>query len=103
MAPVRFFGQEPSVPVIIEFSVRARKEEQKMPPAFFMKDEPLCLRVPLCDRFRFGESLLICSVGIAADIVVEVATVAVDDEYDWVTRREHTLSPQRSDTATRGG
>ena len=53
-----------------------------MPPAFFMKDEHLCLRVPLCDCYRFCESLLICSVGIAADIMVEVAAVAVDDEYD---------------------
>ena len=53
-----------------------------MSPASFMKDEHLGLRVPLSDRFRFCESLLICSVGIAADIMVEVATIAVDDEYD---------------------
>jgi len=80
--PVRFFGKEPSVPVIIEFPVTERKKEQEVPPTSFMKDEHLGLRVPLGDRFRFCESLLICSAGIAAGIMIEVATIAVDDAYD---------------------
>ena len=82
IAPVRFFSQEPSVPVIIEFSVTERKKEQEVPPTSFMKDEHLGLRVLPRDRFRFCECLLICSVRIAADIMIEIATVAVDDAYD---------------------
>jgi len=70
------------VPVVIEFSVTKGEEEQEMSPAFFMKDEHLCLRVPLRDRFRFCQSLHICSVLIAAGIMIEVATVSVDDTYD---------------------
>jgi hypothetical protein len=81
-APVRFFGKEPSVPVIIEFPVTERKKEQEVPPASFMKDEHLGLRVPLGHRFHFCESLLICSVCIAAGIMIEVATITVNNAYD---------------------
>jgi hypothetical protein len=47
-----------------------------------MKDEHLRLRVPFRDRFGSRESFFICSVRIAAGIMIEVATIAVDDTYD---------------------
>jgi hypothetical protein len=82
IAPVRFFGEEPSVPVVIECSVTDREKEQEVPPVSFMKDEHLCLRVPFRDPFRSRQSFFIRSVGIAAAIMIDVATIAMDDAYD---------------------
>jgi hypothetical protein len=81
IAPIRFFGEEPSVPVIIEFSVTERKKEQEVPPGSFVKDKHLGLRISHRDHCCSNESLLVCSVRIAAGVVIEVVTVAVDDEY----------------------
>ncbi len=81
IAPVRFFGEQPSVPVVIEFSITERKEEQGVPSGSFVKDEHLGLRISLRHPCCSNESLLVCSVRIAAGVVIEVVTVAVDDEY----------------------
>jgi len=82
ITPVRFFGEEPSVPVKVKCSIMDREEEQEVSPVSFMKDEHLCLRVPFRDPFRSRQSLFICSVRITAGIMIEVATIAVDDAYD---------------------
>jgi hypothetical protein len=69
-------------PVLIKCSVTDREKEQEVPPVSFMKDEHLCLRVPFRDPFGSRQSFFICSVRIASGIMIEVATIAVDDAYD---------------------
>ena len=102
VAPVRFLGKEPSVPIIIEFSVTEREKEQEVPPASFMKDKHLCLRIPFCDRFRFCKNLLIRPIRMTPGIVIEVTTIAVDDAYNRVARWQRTIFPERSFTVNRG-
>jgi len=70
------------VAVVIEASVTDREKEQEVPPASLVEDENLRFRVPLRKRFGSRESFFICSVRIAAGIVIEVATIAVDDTND---------------------
>ena len=84
------------MPVIIEFTVTSWEKEQEVPPASFMKDKHLRLRIPFCDRFRFCENLLIRSICMTPGIVIEVTTIAVDDAYNGVAQWQRTLFPERS-------
>ena len=81
ITPVRFLGQQLSLPVVIEFSITAGKKEQGVLPASFVKDEHLGLRISLRHPCCFSESLLVCSVRIALGIVIEVVAIAMDNEY----------------------
>jgi hypothetical protein len=53
-----------------------------VPPASLVKYEHLCFRVPLRNRFGSRERFFICSVRIAAGIMIWVVTIAVDDTND---------------------
>ena len=64
-----------------------RKEEKEVLPRYLVEDEHLGAGVPQGDLFRFCKRLFIRLVLGAAGVVVEVFTVAVDDEHDRVRRR----------------
>ena len=79
ITPVRLLGEELSIPVVREFSVPERNEEQGVPPVSFVKNEHFGLRILRGYHFYSSESLLVRSVRIAAGIVKEIITIAVDD------------------------
>ena len=69
------------MPVIMEFSITERKEEQGVLSGSFVKDEHLGLRISRRHSQSANESVLVCSVLMAAGVVIEVVTVSMDDEY----------------------
>ena len=81
ITPIRFLGEQPSMPVAVNFSITAWEEEQGVPPGSLVKDEHLGLRILHCHPYCSSDSLLVCSARITVGLVIEVVTVAVDDEY----------------------
>jgi hypothetical protein len=81
VAPVRYLGENPAVPVIIEFPVAAREKEQEMFPVSFMENKHFCLRISFRDRFRPSECFDISSMPLAEGIVIKITTIAVDEAY----------------------
>ncbi|MDW7679802.1 MAG: hypothetical protein SCK70_04515 [bacterium] len=81
IAPIRFFGEQPSVPVVINFSITAWKEEQGAPPGFLVKNEYFGVRISLRHLCCSGEGLLVSFSRITFGVVIEVVAVAVNDEY----------------------
>jgi hypothetical protein len=96
VAPVRFSSEELSIPVVIKFSIMARKEEHEMSSVFLVKNKHLSLGIPLCDLFRSRESFFVRFVFSAVRIVKEVTAVAVDYAYDYIARQESSFLPRGS-------
>jgi len=67
------------VPVVIEFSVTKRIEEQGVSPVFLVKDEHFGLRIVRRHQGCSAERFLVCSARMATGIEIEIITVAVDD------------------------
>jgi hypothetical protein len=56
-----------------------------VPPFDLMKQEHFRIWIPRCDGLRFRQDFLVRAARVAERVVVEIVTVAMDDEHEGVS------------------